>query len=289
LPFRVFGIAARPRSLPSEVVLFWNQLPVQSIWPTKVSPLLLLRSRFAVSTLPRLCGFPLIDCRRLPFKLTTASSPRAAPSYRVLPSNTYPTASAAESSHGLSFPSAHQEFEIHSLRVKPTRYVTPSGFGCPLGVLLPRIPRRFYFTPAALLGFTLRRYSVPRGFRSLSVRKNPPTVNPTVAPTPKRQTGPTDLGFWVQTSRGCHATSQRFRPRITDASLGFLPLQGSLAKILVGLLRRSSHVLSRSCQFLGGPTRTSEFQSIFTSHRPTNTGASTGQCNPHGVFAPARS
>jgi len=109
----VFGIAARPRSLPSEVVLFWNQLPVQSIWPTKVSPLLLLRSHFAVSTLHRLCGFPLTDCRRPPFKLPAASSRRAAPSFRVLPSNSYPTASTAKSSHGLWFPSAHQAFEVH--------------------------------------------------------------------------------------------------------------------------------------------------------------------------------
>jgi hypothetical protein len=113
VPFRVFGIAARPRSLPPEVVLLWNRLPVQSIWPIKVSPLLLLRSRFAVSTLPRLCGFPLADCRRLPFKLPTASSRRAAPSYRVLPSNTYPTVATAESSHGLLLPSAHQESEVH--------------------------------------------------------------------------------------------------------------------------------------------------------------------------------
>jgi len=66
-----------------------------------------------LAPLPRLCGFPLTDCRRLPFKLTTASSLRAAPSYRVLPSDTYPTASTAESSHGLLFPSAHQEFEVH--------------------------------------------------------------------------------------------------------------------------------------------------------------------------------
>lgn len=62
---------------------------------------------------PRLCGFPLVNCRRLPFKLPTASSRRALPSYRVLPSKTYPTVSTAESSHGLLFPSAHQEFEVH--------------------------------------------------------------------------------------------------------------------------------------------------------------------------------
>lgn len=176
-----------------------------------------------MAPLPRLCGFPLIDCRRPPFKLTTASSLRAAPSYRVLPSNTYPTASAAESSHGLWFPSAHQEFEVHYSRAKPTRFVPPSGFGCPLGVLLPRIPRRFYFTPAALLGFTLRRHSFPRGFRGFSVRKNPHTVSQPFIPTPKRQTGPTGLGFWVRASQGCLPITRRFRPRITGASLGFRP------------------------------------------------------------------
>jgi hypothetical protein len=42
--------------------------------------------------------------------------------------------------------------------IKPSRYVPPSGFGYPLGGLLPRIPCRFCFTPAALLGFTLRRF-----------------------------------------------------------------------------------------------------------------------------------
>jgi hypothetical protein len=121
LPFRVFGIVARPQSLPPEVVLFWNRLLVQSIWPTKVSPLLLLRSRFAVST--------CLGCAV--FLWRTASddclSYRPHPlvelllSYRVLPNNTYPTVATAESSHGLSFPSAHQEFEVHLPRAKPAR------------------------------------------------------------------------------------------------------------------------------------------------------------------------
>jgi hypothetical protein len=66
-----------------------------------------------LAPLPRLYGLPLANCRRLPFKLPTASSRLALPSFRVLPSNTYPTVSTAESSHGLLFPSAHQEFEIH--------------------------------------------------------------------------------------------------------------------------------------------------------------------------------
>jgi hypothetical protein len=47
---------------------------------------------------------------------------------------------------------------------KPARYVPPSGFDYPLDGLRPRIPCRFCFTPAALLGFTLRRFPLPKGF-----------------------------------------------------------------------------------------------------------------------------
>jgi len=51
-PFRVFGIAARSLPLPARIVLFWNQALVQSVAPAEVSPLLVLRSHFAVSTCP---------------------------------------------------------------------------------------------------------------------------------------------------------------------------------------------------------------------------------------------
>jgi hypothetical protein len=161
LPFRVFGIAARPRSLPPEVVLFWNWLSVQSVWPTKVSHYWFRDPALPLAPLPRPCGFPLIGCRRLPFKLPTASSPRTSPSFRVLPGNTYSAISMAESSHGLLLPSAHQDPEVHFSRAKPARYVPPSGFGYPLDGFLPRVPCRFYFTPTALLGFHLRRFPLP--------------------------------------------------------------------------------------------------------------------------------
>jgi len=100
------------------------------------------------------------------FKLSAASSRRASPSSRVLPSNTYPAATTAEPSHGLPLPSALEESEVHSSRAKPARYVPPSGFGYPLDGLLPRIPCRFCFAPAALVGFTLRRFPLPRGFQA---------------------------------------------------------------------------------------------------------------------------
>jgi len=166
LPFRVFGIAARPQPLLTETVLFWNWPLVQSIAPAEVSPLLLLRSRFAVSALPRLCGLSSSGCRRRLFRLSAASSRRASPSFRVLPSNTYPAVATAESSHGLLLPSALEESEVHSPRAKPARYVPPSGFGYPLGGLRPRIPCRFCFAPAALMGFTLRRFPPPGGFQA---------------------------------------------------------------------------------------------------------------------------
>jgi hypothetical protein len=171
--------------------------------------------------LPRLCGFPSTGCRRRLFGLSAASSRRASPSFRVLPSNTYPTAAAVRSSHGLLVPTALEGSEVHFTRVKAARYVPSSGFGYPLDGLLPRIPGRFCFTPAALLGFTLRRCPLPEGIRDLSTGKSPPTVGLAVSPPPKRQTGPTGLGFWDRTSQKCLVTTRVFKPTVTGASHGF--------------------------------------------------------------------
>jgi len=55
--------------------------------------------------------------------------------------------------------------------LKAARSVPPSGFGYPLDGLLPRIPCRFFFAPAALMGFTLRRFHLPGGVRRLSPGK----------------------------------------------------------------------------------------------------------------------
>jgi len=141
----------------------------------------------------------------------------------VLPSHTYPAVATAESSHGLSVPSAHEEFEVHCPRAKPARYVPPSGFGYPLGGLRPRIPCRFCFTPAALVGFHLRRFPLLTGVCSLSAETNLHTVGSTVSPPLARQTGPTSLGFQVHTCQDCLVTARRFRPTATGASLGLCP------------------------------------------------------------------
>jgi hypothetical protein len=41
----------------------------------------------------------------------------------------------------------------------------PTGFDYPLDALLPSMPRRFCFAPAALMGFTLRSFPLPKGIR----------------------------------------------------------------------------------------------------------------------------
>jgi hypothetical protein len=47
----------------------------------------------------------------------------------------------------------------------PARYVPPSGFGYPLDGFRPSDPCRFCFTPAALVGFTLRSFLLAKGNR----------------------------------------------------------------------------------------------------------------------------
>jgi len=77
-----------------------------------------------------------------------------------------PSRLQADSSPELCFPSALEGTKVHSPRALPARYVPPSGFGYPLGGLLPSNPRRLCFTPTALLGFTLRSFPLSEGIRS---------------------------------------------------------------------------------------------------------------------------
>jgi hypothetical protein len=109
-------------------------------------------------------------------------------------------------------------------RASLTRFVPPSGFGYPLDGFLPRVPRRFYFAPAALLGFSLRRFPLPKGFRDVSAGKNPPTVSPHVTPAPECRTGQAGLGFWVHTFRKCLVTARFLGQRSPAPPLGFAPL-----------------------------------------------------------------
>jgi hypothetical protein len=59
----------------------------------------------------------------------------------------------------------------------PARFVPPSGFGYPLGGLLPSVSCRLSFAPAALLGFTLRSFLLSKKYPNVSARMHPPTVS----------------------------------------------------------------------------------------------------------------
>jgi len=104
----------------------------------------------------------------------------------------------------------------------PTRFVPPSGFGYPLDGLLPSIPCRFSFTPAALLGFTLRSIALAKGIQGVTTRMNPPTVQPIGIPAAEavgRPNGPRFLGFYPFESPWRPDKGLVRRP--LDAPLGF--------------------------------------------------------------------
>jgi len=77
----------------------------------------------------------------------------------------------------------------------PARYVPPSGFGYPLDGFLPSDPCRFSFTPAALLGFALRSFLLPKGNRRFTSGWTRLPFLLSVLPPPKRWAGPTGRGF----------------------------------------------------------------------------------------------
>jgi len=150
-------------------------------------------------------------------------------------------------------------------RAKPAHCVPPSGFAYPLGGLLPRIPCRFCFTPAALMGFTLRRFPLPRGFHTFRLGKTHlplarqyfrrRSVGPArQAPVP----GFTPPGIALRP----HGVLSQRPPA---PPLGFPPLGSDLRKPCPGLLRVSSRVLNELSRLLTEPAYTSECQSAFAS------------------------
>ena len=161
-PFRVFGIAARPLASPPPAVLFWNWLLVQSFPPRQVSPAWVGRFHFAVGRFLGCVAFPEssppVTVKRptdplFEFHLPLESCPTK-PS-RTDRSQTAPLMDFRSLQH-------MQEPEIHLARALPARLVAPSGFGYPLDALLSLVPGRFYFTPAALMGFTLRSFPLSK-------------------------------------------------------------------------------------------------------------------------------
>jgi hypothetical protein len=99
-----------------------------------------------------------------------------------------------------------QGSKVHLPRALPARYVPPSGFGYPPGGLLPSIPGRFCFTPAALLGFTLRSHP-SSGIRTFPHEcTHVPFRTPLfpIAEATGRPGGPRFLGFHPDEGPGSH-------------------------------------------------------------------------------------
>jgi hypothetical protein len=175
LPFRVFGCVARRGALPPHGVL--SELATRPESRARRSTAVIgLAIPLCRWPFPRLCGFPSSDraghvkqsVRPLvEFRLPPESRPTQ-PSLPAEADRLLSWAFAPFSTRGSGGPLAAGG--------AAARYVPPSGFGYPLGGLRPPSPCRFCFTPAALLGFTLRSFLLPEGIRRVSGRKDPRTV-----------------------------------------------------------------------------------------------------------------
>jgi hypothetical protein len=104
------------------------------------------------------------------------------------------------------------------------RHVPPSGFAYPLDGLHPLIPCRFYFAPAALMGFTLRSFLLSQGIRCSS-HPDEPAYRFTCRCSRRRSDGPAQQaavpGF--RPFRESLAIDEGLIHRSLDAPLGFRP------------------------------------------------------------------
>jgi hypothetical protein len=108
----------------------------------------------------------------------------------------------------------------------PTRHVPPSGFGYPPGGLLPSVPCRFSFTPAALLGFTLRSVLLSKGIRG-RYRPDGPTYRFAYRCSRRRSDGPAQQASvpGLLPLRESLASGKGLVLRSPDAPLGFRPFR----------------------------------------------------------------
>jgi hypothetical protein len=176
-------------------------------------------------------------------------------------------------------------------RALPARYVPPSGFGHPLDGFLPSIPRRFSFTPAALMGFTLRSFLLPESRRSVSASTHPLTVSSRRCNhLPKQEAricGPRFLGL---SSRKSLATGRVFSTSTAGGSLGVSPSRVLSRRPLPGFRPASSHTLHRTA-VSRDTTGVPEFRSAVACLRSSSRVQARGgvRRDPPRVSAPVQS
>jgi hypothetical protein len=205
MPFRVFGTAARPLMSPPRAVL--SGLAARSEFLTRLS-IALMGWAFPLCRwpFPRLCGFPLAGFVRSLFSVRIEPSLRAWASLQSLTQqHLVSRPQPANSSHGLLFPSALEEPEVHFTRVCRPATFRLQGLATLLAASSLRIR-------AGFVSHRQRSWDSPFGGfssgRASGVLPPGPThipFNPAVLPPPKRRAGPRGPGFWVLT-----------RPRVPD-------------------------------------------------------------------------
>jgi len=169
------------------------------------------------------------------------------------------------------------------------RYVPPSGFGCPLGGLLPSIPGRLCFAPAALVGFTLRSFLLSHGFRK-RFRSEQPTCRffPPVTPAAKAEGRPGRTA-----APGSYlARIPCDRRVISTAARRMLPWVFSLLGLLSEGLGRdfARPPLTRLAKFVSRRTQNRPRRRVSINLRPASPSMAASRQsmrgNPSRVFAP---
>jgi len=194
----------------------------------------------------------------------------------------------ADSSHGLSFPSA-----LAGSAVYLTRVCRPATFRLRgLVTLLAAYSRR---APAGFVSRRRRSWDSPFGaFSSRKVsaafprgRTHLPFL-PSVIPPPKRWAGPTGRGFWVSALPGVPGDRTGINSPAAGCSLGFRPPRVFRPRPCPGsrpsssrTLRRAGHV-GRSRRRLGVSIGSRLARSRPPERRPA------GPNNPYRVLAPVR-
>jgi hypothetical protein len=107
-----------------------------------------------------------------------------------------------------------------------------------------RVPGRFCFAPAALLGFALRSFLLQKGIPPVSEQTDPPTVSPACIPFAEASGRLAGRSSWVVAFSKSLATHVCLAHRPLAAPLGFClrgPFTETLAEPSPSLLSRAFH------------------------------------------------